>query len=229
MVPITVVIPVGPYPGNIQWLGEAVRSVQNQTYPQGLIEILFINDGAWAHNESPDVSALHSMYTPPWRLGVGHAFNFGVALAPTECVFMMGSDDILDPDCLELCAHAYETIGRDAYYWVPVQYIDSGQVQFEVCNAAMVTKGFWRKSGGFPIEATTAPDAALNSIMMTHPELERIRVGDRPLYYYRSHDDTDTRKHGEWWQTVIDIRNHVTREWVRPEWTRNFVRSGIEV
>lgn len=227
---ISVVLPIGPYKGNVEWLGEAVESINKQTMlPEQVVCILDGCDLMEPIDRLFDygIGLRFRTWRPPWRVGVGHAFNFGVALAPTECVFMMGSDDVLHHECLERCWNRYISTGRvDGYYWVPVQYMSDGHVQHEVCNAAMVTKRFWRMTGGFPIEATTAPDAALNSIMMIHPELPRFKVGDGPLYYYRNHDDTDTRKHGEWWQTVIDIRNHVTREWGAPSWTRHFPMDG---
>lgn len=215
MTSITVVIPVGPYEGNKRWLIDAVASVEDQVKTP--YEILFINDGAWSRDEVPPWTNIsHRVYTPPWRLGVGHAFNFGVGLSHTECVFMMGSDDLIHRNCLMECARSYEQSGgRDGYYWVPVQYMDDGHIQREPCNAAMVTKRFWNMTGGFPIEATTGCDAALLSICIAH-NLPRFQVSYDPLYYYRSHDDTDTRKHGSWWQTVIDVRNHVTREWKPP-------------
>lgn len=161
-------------------------------------------------------------YNPPWRLGVGHAFNFGVAMSPTECVFMLGSDDTLEPDCLEKCMAEYgrrrEPLG---YYWVPIRYMDTGEEQALPCNAAMVTKSLWKHNGGFPVEAVTAPDAALLSIMLgTKRAGWTFQVGERPLYNYRRHPGTDTARHGAWDGIRQAIRDRVTAEWEPPTWTR---------
>ena len=46
---------------------------------------------------------------------------------------------------------------------------NDGEVQEAACNAAMVTQGLWRLTGGFPPEtAVGAPDAALVSIMLAN-------------------------------------------------------------
>src|SRR3990167_4367481 len=97
---VSVVIPVGPYPANKKWLKECIESVVNQTVHS---QIVIIDDMAKITNDDlggiePDV-----FFNTPWLIGVAGAFNFGVALAKTECVFMLGSDDTLDPDCLYEC------------------------------------------------------------------------------------------------------------------------------
>lgn len=223
---ITVVIPVGPYETNSKWLPEALRSAGDQTLKPR--EILIIEDGfdfqAGHYNEG---AYYHTReWRAPWHIGVGAAFNFGVALAKTECVFMLGSDDMLEPECLQACMKHYEAVGRrDAYYWVPVKYMSDGHEQYTPCNAAMVTKGLWHTTGGFPVEASTAPDAALLSIMMVHmPELI-IRACAPALYNYRDHQDTDTKQHGAWHASnvIVETRNLLTKEWTPPEWTGNFL------
>lgn len=212
MFEVSVVIPVGPHPSNTRWLQYSLDSIVEQTMKP--VEVLIINDSfnTYCNGLFRDKFNLR-VYTPPWRLGVGHAFNFGVALAETECVLMLGSDDTLEPEAVEQCMACYEAHERaDAYYAMAVKYMNSGQEQWTPCNAAMVTKGFWEYTGGFPIEATTAPDAALLSICLAH-KLPVFPVGSKPLYNYRDHDETDTVRHAAWMQTIIDIRHLVTLEW----------------
>jgi glycosyltransferase involved in cell wall biosynthesis len=212
---ISVVIPVGPHEANTRWLNECLQSVKAQTVAP--VEIILVDDEGPSYRSVTRLACYSNDATrivyPRIRLGVGQAFNFGIAFANTECVLMLGSDDTLEPICIEQCLNAYAIHKeQDAYYALPVKYMNSGQVQFTPCNAAMVTKGFWRMTGGFPIEATTAPDAALLSICLRH-QLPVHVVGDKPLYNYRDHDETDTIRHAAWHDVVIQIRHLVTLEW----------------
>lgn len=243
---ISVTIPVGPYEANKRWLREALDSVAAQTLQP--TDVVLIDDGAdlqfidwlepydgeysqWSvgfatYLKSPRINI--SIYKLPWRTGISHAFNYGVMLAQTECVFMLGSDDTLEPTCLESCIAAYELNDRrDAYYSVPIKYMDTGELQTIPCNAAMVTKGFWRLTGGFPIEsAIGAGDAALLSILMAHDlpikqQSERYTqwVGhllgkdDTHLYNYRRHPDIHTYKLSPYWTLINEMRNILTASW----------------
>lgn len=239
---ITVAIPVGPFSTDQQWLEECLESVRAQT--RRADEVLIIDDmaglvkGDIRIDEERDDGLCHAWDGPlagcniwysPWRLGVGHAFNFGVALAKNELVFMLGADDTLHPECLERCVAAYEGDSPEArdltYYFVGVQYLDGrvGSKQFVACNAAMVTKSLWRRCGGFAVEsASGAPDAALISVMMVHPDAGRfVGVGEGMcLYNYRSHANTDTAKRAAWQGIILETRNVLTRDWKQPEWGR---------
>lgn len=181
---------------------------------------MIVDDGAGLSPVGKVCDIPITIYRAPWRLGVATAFNFGVALSPTDCVFMLGSDDYLEPECLETCLWAFERDNETrwlSYYWVPVHYLDERPEpdQFLPCNAAMVTKQFWRYVGGFPYEAFTAPDAALVSIMLSHGEKAGYlkQVGTKPLYNYRPHDGTDTAKRGAWQGIILGIRHLVSQEW----------------
>lgn len=212
--PITVAIPVGPSPANQQWLPEAIESCKAQTHPPA--EILLIDDMAGIERCDCRV------WKAPWLLGVGAAFNMGVALAKTELVFMLGSDDTLDPKCLEQCAKTYEKNDRaDAYYWTSLHYMD-GEDQTLPCNAAMVTKGFWRKTGGFPPETGSgAPDAALISMLMTKMPGSLVGVSHgHPLYNYRRHQGTDTASRGPWQSVILSTRDILSATWQEPNWGR---------
>lgn len=212
---ISVCIPVGPYEANKRWLDEAIESCFDQEL-KIMKEILIIDDGA----AIPDVYAdgWTKIVKMPWRTGISHAFNYGVMLAAFDCVFMLGSDDTLEPNCLERCMEAYEKAGKtDAYYSVPIRYMDTGEVQTAPCNAAMVTKGFWRMSGGFPIEtAIGIGDSTLLSICLAH-KLPVQWVGaltgheDEPLYNYRRHPDIHTYKIP--WHIANPLRSHLTEHW----------------
>lgn len=207
-------IPVGPSSANQRWLQDAIDSVYLQTYQ--VDEILLIDDMANLSIQGPRIR----VHRNPWHSGVAHSFNFGVALAENDLVLMMGSDDLLEPECIEACLATYHAIGRlDRYYWLDVQYMSNGEAQSIACNAAMVTKGLWRKTGGIPIEsACGAGDAALLSCLLAHkPQwMHRVQT-DKPLYKYRDHAETDTIRRSSWMGIVVQIRNLVTEEWKEQE------------
>lgn len=241
---ISVVIPVGPFKSNTEWLQECLDSLAVQTMAPD--EVVLIDDGAnllalewlkawpseysqWSRGscdylDREPLYTTSSVYTMPWRTGISHAFNYGVMLADTECVFMLGSDDTLEPTCLEACWEAYNNNQqKDGYYSVPIRYLDTGEVQTAPCNAAMVTKGFWRMSGGFPIEtAIGIGDSTLLSICLAH-HLPVYWVGEdvgqpeTPLYNYRRHPDIHTYKLGPWWGIADQIRSKCTELWNKEE------------
>lgn len=214
---ISVVIPVGPFPANKRWLKEALDSVYNQTMKPE--EILIIDDMAGLPE---GFYGTHVWYSP-WRLGVAHAFNFGVALARNELVFLMGSDDTLEPTCLEQCHLRWkENQKQDAYYFTGIKYSDNDELQDLPCGYAMVTKGLWQKTGGFPVEsAVGAPDAALVSILMKHFPKSLVKVADgAPLVTYRRHGESDTAGRGPWQGAILETRDVVTTIWQKPEWPR---------
>lgn len=226
---ISVLIPVGPKQHHQQWLDEALLSVCKQTHKAD--EILLIDDMAdLSETKLRKVVGKVNLriWKSPWNLGVAHAFNFGVALARNNAVFMMGADDTLEPDCLDFCNGVYLNTGiehRDrTYYYVGVKYMDTGEEQYVPCGAAMVTKLLWKANGGFPLEtALGCSDAAMISIMMVHPEAGRYLCvnGKKPLYNYRRHSLTDTaEKVTKYSGAILDVRDVLTREWKPPVWNR---------
>lgn len=161
----------------------------------------------------------------PWRLGVAHAFNFGVAIARNELVFMLGSDDYLEPTALEEAVRTWQDAERqDGYYYATVRYLDERPqpIQTEPCGAAMVTKGCWRLTGGFAVEsAVGTSDANLISQMLVHNAVPLIPIAPgRPLYNYRPHGNTDTASKGPWQGVIIETRNLLTQAWQPPAWGR---------
>ncbi len=216
---ITVAIPVGPYPANRQWLDECVQSARKQSRPAD--EILLIDDMAGL--ELPDLDL--TIWRSPWLLGVPTAFNCAVALAKHPLVIMLGSDDKLEEWAVEDALTEYEKHHRDdvGYYYFDVQYSD-GRQQSVACNGAMVTKDLWNRTGGFPTEAAVgACDTMLVSIMLAHERecgfLYRI-TSEKPPYWYRVHDGTDTAGRQPWQGVVGQARDILTRDWEPPEWGR---------
>lgn len=225
---ITVVIPVGPEKHHADYLDECLASLVTQTRQPD--EVILIDDmhglvpsfGSGSVDDSRGLRV--QTWASPWRLGVAHAFNFGVALAENDLVFMLGADDVLAPTCLERCLSAYvDNQMADAYYWVDVEYND-GRTQREPCGAAMVTKGLWRRTGGFPPEAASgASDAALISMLLGNDLADDLLihvVSDKPLYGYRAHNQSDTAQRGPWQKIIIESRNLLTQQFKEPSWGR---------
>lgn len=213
---VSVVIPVGPSDANRRWLNEAVTSVLNQTY-RPAPDIVIVDDMAEMDPYMVPRDLL-TYWRSPWYLGVAHAFNIGIMVAPSDLVFMLGSDDSLEPDCIAECIETYkERRDRDGYYYVGVRYTDTNELQEVPCHAAMVTKSLWRLTGGFPIEsASGSPDAALISIIIgNYPRAGRHWqvANGRPLYNYRRHSESFSGRAPYWQGIIMETRDHVTREW----------------
>lgn len=214
---VSVVVPVGPSPANSRWLPEAVESVLAQTYPN--VDLVVVDDMAhvkpyWVPSGYP-----FTLWRSPWYMGVAHAFNVGVAIAPSNLVFMLGSDDWLEPECIAKCVSEYEHRNGDpyGYFFVGVRYSDTLETQDVACHAAMVSKSLWQRTGGFPLQSSSgAPDAALLSIMLgNYPRAGRTwKVANgEPLYNYRRHAETDTASKGPWQGVILETRHLVTLEW----------------
>ena len=203
--PITIAIPVGPNPANVQWLHEALESIEQQTELPG--EVLLIDDGA--HLDPARYPGCR-IWATPWPSGVAHAFNAGVALAAYDLVIMLGSDDRLLPHAVATCWQFWQGV-RDphGYYAMPVVY-DDGREQLDPCNAAMVHKDLWKLTGGFPVEAAIgACDTWLISKIWVGKGTQGslYTVGDRPLYWYRDHAATDTHQRAATWDLLVQYRD----------------------
>lgn len=229
---ITVVIPIGPNPVYRDYLVECIESVAKQTYRPR--EVLIVDDQA--HLTGPEHQMIQhklankgilvSYYETLWLSGVAHAFNFGVALAKNNFIFMLGSDDLIRPWCLQDCIESFNKFADPlGYYYVDVQYSDTGETQTLACHAAMVTKRLWCLNGGFPVEsAVGAPDTMLISIMLGAKgkagKLYHVE-SEKPPYFYRRHEHTDTASRGgRYHSEMMTIRSKLTEHWQKPNWTR---------
>ena len=216
---ISVCIPVGPYAWYKHFLGECLESVAAQTLPPN--DVILIDD--MANIEVADLAPLLQptdevvqdeaakfalrvvregrdvvrVWQAPWRLGIPGCANMGVALGQTDLVFQLSCDDWLEPTCLESCAAAWERNNRqDGYYWVVAHYFGDQEGYFTTpCSFAMVTKGFWQRTGGFPVEAVLAGDFMFMQVCGQYDFTDGIvPVADEPLYHMRIHPDTATHQ-----------------------------------
>jgi glycosyltransferase involved in cell wall biosynthesis len=220
---IAVVIPVGPEEHHAAYLIEALQSVEAQTrVPEVLVIVDDMHGGLKADGYETVI-----VYEPPWRLGVGHAFNAGVAVATSpklgdcELALMMGADDRLEPRVLEYLVAAYERQHAEGFYWLDVIYSD-GEEQGLPCNAAAFTRGWFRESGGLPIEASAGGmDAALVSAMLVHRSGLLHHVdGPEGRYWVRRHAQQEGARLNAYAAAMVPIRNTFTELWQPTTWGR---------
>lgn len=222
-------MPVGPKPSHQLYLRECLESLVEQTVKPHTVVI--IDDMANVDKFNLPVGLNYRIWESPWRLGVPNAFNFGVAVSPTEFTIMLGADDTLEPTCVEECEQCYKLseYPGQTYFGLGVRYMDTQEEQYLACNAAMVTKQLWRETGGFaPESAVGACDTMLLSCILAH-KLCRIQMvnENKPLYNYRRHNETDTAGRAAWQHVVWDTRDILTREWTKPSWGRYALLESV--
>lgn len=223
-IPISIVIPVGPLPHHREWLHESIESVVNQSELPD--ELIIIDDGSRDGIYQSDIrrilgrrgqSIAIAVYQNPWNLGVVASLNIGVAIAKHDHVILSCADDVLLPECIELCWKAWER-EREllGYYYLGVKYSD-GREQNVACGAAMVTKDLWRYTGGFPPQASVgaADHIYLSQLIagsnLGYSQAKIIRVSDRLTYWYRVHDNIETTKNI--WPAIEAVKSRLTDEW----------------
>jgi hypothetical protein len=231
-VPISIGIPVGPNQSHKQWLGETIDSICSQTVlPK---EIVLIDDQAHLSFDYDLVSEfpfIRSYYVPcgiylhlfstPWLSGPTVGFNYSVALSTYPHTIMLGSDDILYPQAVEEAWNTVQKINDPLGYYNFSCQTSQGVITW-YNNAACVTKKLWKEIGGFhPFTVTGGMDAAFLSIMMVHfpSHMHKIKDGI-PLYFVREHAGQYTQESASKYPNfMVQLRNDLTREWVKPTWT----------
>lgn len=223
---IAVVIPVGPEGHHADYLADCLDSVADlEPWP---FEVVIVDD---MHALTDDYVAMRvrvpfEVYRPPWRLGVGSAFNHGVARAHArgaDLALMLGADDRLERRALaELEATYVREKRRDGYYWFEVEY-STGVLQRLPCNNAAVTAGFMRQTGGLPIEAACGGmDAALVSAMLVHWPDALIHVDgrDEARFWSRVHPQQASAELNRFGQAIGIVRDVITETFTAPSWGR---------
>jgi glycosyl transferase family 2 len=219
---ISIVIPVGPQPEYMDYLGDCIDSIEDQISKND--EIIIINDMAEINPHFIGLTGDQSIvYNNDWLLGCADSWNRGIALAKNEWCIMMGSDDKLLPGCLDICRAMIQRDDCDplGYYGLTIE-TSEGEVSDLLNNAALVSKSLWQKTGGFPPTASVgAPDALLISIMIRNlpQHLHQLNKGE-PLYWVRSHPNQETGRTGIFWPEIIRIRDVETGRWEEPTWTK---------
>lgn len=230
MTRIGVVIPVGPEEHHATWLEECIASVRDQSRKADhLVLVDDMHGGLLAQHllhSGLDFPKAVTLWAPPWRLGVGSAFNHGVAIAHQhgcDLALMLGADDVLEPRVLERVVGTFEANDKaDGYYWCDVVYED-GTEQALPCNNAAVTPGFMRATGGLPVDASSgAMDAALISALLVHrPDLlVHASGGDGGRFWSRQHPQQETARLNRYGAANAIIRDVFTQNFTPPQWGR---------
>lgn len=122
---ISVIIPVF---NTSAYLREAVGSILNQTLKS--IEIIAVNDGS----SDNSLEILNELTISDDRLrvisydqnqGVSVCRNTGFEQAQGKYIYFFDSDDILEPDCLELCYRKMESDNYDFLIFDGVSFLDN--------------------------------------------------------------------------------------------------------
>jgi glycosyltransferase involved in cell wall biosynthesis len=86
-----------------RFLGEAIESVLDQTYPADRIEIIVVNDGSTDHTEEIALKYPVTLLSQPNK-GLPSARNMGISASNGEYILPLDSDDKLHPRFLETTA-----------------------------------------------------------------------------------------------------------------------------
>jgi hypothetical protein len=231
---VSIVVPVGPEARHRAFLAAALASVAAlRPPPAWLVLVDDMAEVTVADVRGPLEGAgiRWSIIRNLWRLGVPASFNVGVASAPTWWSLMLGADDELVPDVLDqwhqtLRQRRLPIENESLVYWgLPVEYMDTGEIQTLPCNAAIVSKGLWRHSGGFaPESAVGACDSMFLSVLLAQRgaagRVQMVGDGSRGLYRYRRHADTDTAGRAAYQGPIHVVRDVLSGTWRKPEWGR---------
>jgi glycosyltransferase involved in cell wall biosynthesis len=191
-VPISVVIPVGPLAHQREHLSDCLLSVYEQTQKPDEIVIVLNDEDQNKITPEDRLDGIHGVVTYSSEItGISDAFNEGVRHSRNELVFLLGSDDLIKPNCLELCYAAYQHFQQPlGWYSVGVEY-SNGYTQNTPCLAAMVTKTLWNKAGGLKRDYSPYPACEVEFIsrmLLANGELgATYRVSDEVLYWHRIH------------------------------------------
>ena len=125
---VSVIIPVY---GTEQWVGKTIDCVLSQTISN--VEVICVEDcspdgsGAIideAAARDPRVIAIHL----PENHGQGYARNEGLKIARGEYVYFLDSDDLCEPDTLELCADACDADQLDGILFDAQSFSDDPEL-----------------------------------------------------------------------------------------------------
>lgn len=196
MVPSIVV--VVPFYGQDEFLVEAVRSVQAQSYAN--VEIVVVDDCApcvpAAHIlEAAGISGVKVLRHEENR-GLGAARNTGIHASSAELIVSLDSDDLIAPGYLEatyalmaecsysVVATSVHVFGESDASWTPVLRLPEILMR-GVPSTFLFRRSVFDQVGGYNESLRHSPDKAfLISILRAG---HKIGLVDRPLYLYRKH------------------------------------------
>jgi glycosyltransferase involved in cell wall biosynthesis len=181
-----------------RFLGEAIQSALDQTYPA--VEIILVDDGST--DDSLDVAARYPIQVfPRTNGGVSAARNFGVSQSKGEYILFLDSDDKYEPRTVEALltalrgapphvAYAYcqmRFFGNEDSVWPSRPFSRKAMLKGPFVNiCSLVRRSALVAVGGFdPTWEPTHEDAELWMRMLYHG-FHGLLVPE-PLHLYRCH------------------------------------------
>jgi len=196
-----------PYYSCPEYLVEAVRSIQDQTYDNW--EIIVVDDcSPYTPADSVLSPSSHKrirVVRHDRNLGIGATRNTAARLSSGELLFPVDGDDLLHPSYLEKTVKALQDADADAAYTdvqifgkysqvcTPVPDVASILAGGYPFNTFLYTRELFQAVGGYadmPIEDT---DFWLSALELG----KRFAYVPEPLYFYRKHDSSFTSTRGD--------------------------------
>lgn len=205
----------------VRFIGEAIDSVLNQTFPQNMIEVIVIDDGSTDDTRGAVAKyADRVTYIYQQNLGAAWALKAGIDTAQGKYIFTLDADDIFLPDKIKKIVKIFEkdeeivNISHPVIYW----YMDRGVEKIEAVPKEIkgrkiygkdLLSYFYRKNRFFGGGSTIAGRAELwktapikKDMTMWQDEyliLFALNSGfgfflEEPLSIYRIHDDNYSTK-----------------------------------
>ena len=200
---VSVIIPVR---NGARFLGAAVDSVLNQTYPH--VECIVVDDGSTDHTASVIASfgtRIRSYFQP--NRGVASARNRGARLATGELLAFLDADDYVKPVMFERQLTRLREHPEAAVVYTASELVDEHGRHLEmrsvppaarafastltleqpalgIAQAALIRRDAFVAAGGFDERLSTSGDCDLACrLAITHS----FAAVDEPLFVYRQH------------------------------------------
>lgn len=196
---------------NPHYLADAIDSLLAQTFEDW--ELVFVDDGStrpllpkMIHAAKQDsrivpISAGHQ--------GRAKALSFALSMCSGQYLGWLDADDMLHPRCLELCAEGIEGAPeRPDAVFTGYKEIDPGGHEMEQRyphpwfeggvpvspHLALISRERYEAVLGIDESYECGMDMDLIFRAVQHREDSRFSYVSRPLYYYRRHNDTISRR-----------------------------------
>ncbi len=203
--PITFSILMANY-NNAPYIEEAIQSVISQTYPHWK---LIIVDDASTDNSIEIIKPYLKdnrikLIIHKKNLGYGGALKTAADNALNMVLAIFDSDDKLHESALEVIVKAYKNNPEYGFiystYWVcdsnlrnpqiakwvgPIEPNKTNLHKIKVSHLKTFRKDVYRKTKGFDPNQKSAVD---KDIIFKLEEVSKLKFIDKPLYYYRSHE-----------------------------------------
>lgn len=124
---VSVIIPTHNY---AHYIFDALKSIETQSYPSALIEVIIIDDGST--DETPQLfknyqGPLNLIYYYQENKGKAFATQKGIDLSTGEIIFNLDADDYFYPSKIEKLVAIYQQYPEVNYVGHPAQLIKNGK------------------------------------------------------------------------------------------------------